>query len=265
MEQTQSPRIMEILERKGLLYQLFTRDLKVKYKNSVLGIFWSLLSPILIVIIYTLVFSVIMRFRSFYPYPLFLLSVWLPWQFMQTSLVLSSTVLLEHGDLLNKIYFPRIYLPLSNILTNLVNFGISMILFFVIRGIYMNSFSYMMLLFPLVIIVHLLFTFGISMLIAAGTVFFRDLRYLLDIFLLLWFFGSPVIYGLEFVPDWLFSIYLLNPFTSIALMYRSVLLGSNMDPQIYWAFLLSLAWAFGALYLGFRVFYRYENAIIKEL
>ena len=258
-------RFEEAWARKGLLLQFFIRDLKIKYKNSVLGVFWSLLSPILIVTIYTLVFSVIMRFQTSYPYPLFLLAVWLPWQFMQTSLVLASTIFIEHGDLMNKIYFPRIYLPLANLLTNLVNFFISMIIFFIVREIYAIPFSKTMLLFPAVIIIHLIFSLGLNLIIASGTVFFRDLRYFLDIFLLLWFFSSPVIYGIEMVPQWLLKFYLLNPFASIAVLYRTILLSASIGPQVYWAFLISAGWAISSLYLGILIFYRYENAIVKEL
>lgn len=260
-----SGRLYELWTRRDLLMQLFVRDLKLKYKNSVLGIFWSLLSPILIVTIYTLVFSVIMRFRTTYPYPVFLLAAWLPWQFMQTSLVLSSTVLIEHGDLLNKIYFPRLYLPLSSLMTQLVNYLISLILFFIVREIFLSGYSTGILLFPVIVLLHVFFTFGVSLLLATGTVFFRDLRYLLDIFLLLWFFASPVIYGMEFVPDWLLSYYMLNPFAVFALLYRGVLLSPVLDPHIYWSLLAAAVWATGFLYMGIRVFHRNENALIKEL
>jgi len=258
-------RFEELWHRRDLLNQLFIRDLKVKYKNSILGVFWSLLSPILIVTIYTLVFSIIMRFRTVYPYPLFLLSVWLPWQFMNTSLVLASSILIEHGDLMNKIYFPRIFLPLANLFTNLINFGISLLLFFILRTYYLNDYSMVILLFPVVLLIHLLFSLGLSLLISMGTVFYRDLRYFLDIFMLMWFFGSPIIYGVELVPDWLLKIYLINPFASFSILYRSVLLSNGYEPQIFWALLISAVWAFGSLYAGIRLFYKYENSMVKEL
>lgn len=257
--------LVEIWNRKELLYQFFIRDLKVKYKSSVLGIFWSLLSPVLIMVIYTLVFSIIMRFKTSYPYPLFLLSVWLPWQFMQTTLIMTSTILIENGDLLNKIYFPRIFLPLSNLFTNLVNFFISMVLFFALRAVFMDLVPLAIFLFPVILLIQILFILGFSLLIATGTVFFRDLRYLLDIFLLLWFFGSPVIYGIEFVPDWLLPYYLLNPFTSMAISYRSILLSPVIDSHVFWTLLVSGIWAIGTLFIGLKIFYRFENAIIKEL
>lgn len=256
-----------LVDYRGLLYSLVIRDLRIKYKSSFLGFFWSLLHPLLMMGVYSIIFSILIRQVVEGPYPIFLLAGILPWLFFAGSLTLTAPSLLASSLLINKVYFPREVIPLSIVLANLVNFVLSIgvfLLFMLPFGIYPGK---ALLLLPLLVLCHLLFTSGLSLLISMGNVYFRDIAHIIDIVLQLWFFSVPIIYSVNFLTkvldERLLALYYLNPMVLYISMYRDIMMYSHFPTFLSW-FIAGLV---GILVfcLGYRVFKRYEYDVVKEL
>lgn len=200
----------EVIAYSELLGNLVARDLKTKYRGSFFGIFWSLLNPLLLMIVYTLVFSVIVRV-NIHPYAVFLLTGLVPWNAFAQSLTSATTSVTDNAGIVRKIYFPLQMLPLSAILANSVNFGINIGLLLVLTAVFHAHFAFTMLLVPILVLLQIAFTFGLGSMLAAGQVYFRDVQYFLSILLTAWFFLTPVVYSLDLVPHRLRPFLAINP------------------------------------------------------
>ena len=200
----------EVIAYSELLSNLIARDLKTKYRGSYLGMFWSLLNPLLLMVVYTLVFSVIVRV-NIHPYAVFLLAGLVPWNAFAMSLTSATNSVVDNAGIVRKIYFPLQILPLSAVLANSVNFAISIGLLAVLTVIFQVSFAPSMLLLPLLILLQMLFTYGLGSILGAAQVYFRDVQYFLGILLTAWFFLTPVVYSLDLVPHRLRLFLSINP------------------------------------------------------
>lgn len=217
--------------------------------------------------VYSVIFSILIRQKVDGPYPIFLLAGILPWLFFTGSLTLTAPSIYGNRLLINKVYFPREILPLAIILSNLVNFILSLFvfMFFIIPfGIYPGV-SFLVL--PVIILCHVLFTVGCGLLLSTANVYFRDLDHIIDVVLQLWFFSVPVIYSLDFIRSmvgegWMF-VYHLNPMVFFISMYRSVLMYDLVPGLGSW--LVICLWGLLVFYAGYRVFKRYEYDLIKEI
>jgi ABC-2 type transport system permease protein len=200
----------EVIAYSELLANLVARDLKTKYRGSFFGIFWSLLNPLLLMLVYTLVFSVIVRV-NIHPYAIFLLTGLVPWNAFAQSLTTATTSVLDNAQIVRKIYFPLQLLPLSAVIAISVNFAINVGLLAILTVVFRAHLGVTMLLLPVLVVVQLAFTFGLSSLLAAAQVYFRDVQYFLGILLTAWFFLTPIVYSLDLVPQRLRPILALNP------------------------------------------------------
>ncbi|MBN1297724.1 ABC transporter permease, partial [bacterium] len=177
-----------------LLGSFTTRNLKLKYQASFLGFLWSLITPLMQMMIYTVVFSVIIRVRVDWPFAVFLLTAQLPWIFFSNCLMMGAGSVIEHGNLIKKVKFPRALIPISTVLSNLINFGITLIVLVgFLVGYDIPLTAHLLLLIPATLILSL-FTLGLTFITAALAVFFRDLFHILEVVLLLWFWAVPVVY-----------------------------------------------------------------------
>src|SRR5574341_1564058 len=183
-----------------LIQSLVSRELKARYRGSVLGFFWSFFNPLLLLIVYTIVFNYILPNRALetQPYALFLFLGLLPWTWFSSSLLEASNVIISGGNLIKKIIFPAEVLPFVSVLANMVHFllGTPIILIFILA--YRVPLSGYALFFPLIVFIQLILTLGFSLLVSSLSVHFRDLRDILANLLTLWFFASPIIYPLTF-------------------------------------------------------------------
>jgi ABC-type polysaccharide/polyol phosphate export permease len=219
----------EIWAYRDLLLNLVKRDLAVRYKRSVLGFGWSFLSPLLMMLVFAIVFQVV-KPLSVRSYPLFVLSALLPWYFLAGSLSGAVRSITGNAQLIDKVYFPREILPLSVVLSNLVNFLLSLAVFLPLALLLGARFSAWTLALPLVIGVQVLLVTGLALLLAALNVFYRDTEVVLDVGLTAWFFLTPIFYELELLPNqflgidvWRF-VYTLNPMATLVTDYRYILL-----------------------------------------
>jgi lipopolysaccharide transport system permease protein len=257
-----------LLQYHELIRNLVIRDLKVRYKNSALGVLWSLMNPLLMMIVFTVVFTIMapVRSASTENYPVFILCGILPWQFFSTSVMGSTVSIVSNAPLIKKVYFPREALPLSVILANLVNFLIALILLFGFILIFRIPLTVWLLYLPVVLLIQLIFTLGIGFFLSTVNVFYRDTQQVMDVVMLAWFFLTPIIYPIQIPPRnyeifgvtldvWRLA-HILNPMTSLIATYR-VILYNGSPPAL--DFLARTAVTAGAVFLiGWLIFNRYS-------
>jgi ABC-type polysaccharide/polyol phosphate export permease len=166
--------LLELWGYRELVRNLVIRDLKVRYRNSMLGILWSLFNPLLMMAVFTVVFTVMTPYSSVKSYPVFVLCGILPWNFFSASVIASIRSIVDNAPLVNKVYFPREILPISVVLANLINFLLALIVLFALMFVFQIPLTRWILLLPVVIMVQLIFTIGISLILATANVFYRD-------------------------------------------------------------------------------------------
>ena len=215
--------LRELYDYRTMITSLVKKNLKSRYKGSVLGFLWTFLIPLLQLVVYTLVFSLIMK-TAYEKYYLFLFVALIPWVFFSSSITEGTGVICTNKDLVNKIYFPREVLPISHVSYLFVNMLLS---FIVVLGVILvtgHGFNPVALLFlPIVMIVEYFLALGITMLLSALNVYFRDLEYIMGIVMMAWQFLSPVMYDTDIVPENLLVIFNLNPMSPIIQCYRDIL------------------------------------------
>ena len=267
-------RLRELYNYRGLIYYLVLRELKVRYKNSVLGFLWSLLNPLAMMLVFTVVFGLLYK-RADGPeqYPIFLLCGLLPWNYFQAGVMGSINSINGNGNLVKKVYFPREVLPLSTILSQLINLLLAFIVLFVALAIFRPHFSAWWLLLPVVILIQTAFMFGLALILSTVNVFYRDMTMIMDVVMLAWFFLTPVFWDVSLLPaaadffgiaiDVRRIYYIVNPMASIINMYRDILYnGYRTDPDF---FLRTTITAVLFLGVGYWFFYRYCGRFGEEV
>ena len=214
--------IKKLFSYRELLYSLTRKELKVKYRGSVLGFFWSLLNPILTMLVYSFVFSILSR-GGVKEFAIFLICALLPFNFLQNSVNQGTGSIISNSNLVNKIYFPREILPLSIVFSNLINYFLELIALFVVLAFMGYKFYLFLYILPVLIFIQIFLVMGMTLLVSALNVFFRDLQHLITIVMMVWFFGTPIIYPLSMVPEH-FQPYMkfINPMTIYAEYYRNI-------------------------------------------
>jgi ABC-type polysaccharide/polyol phosphate export permease len=265
-------RLHELWSYRELVHNLVIRDLKVRYKNSALGVLWSLLNPLMMMLVFTAVFTV-MQGAPVEKFPVFVLVGLLPWQFFADSVSGGTASIVGNSHLINKVYFPREILTISGVLSNLVNFLLALLMLIPILYLFNIPLTAWALLLPLMILIQLMFTLGVSLIVATANVFYRDVHMIISVALLAGFFLTPVFYPLSQLPEsyMLFGVelnvwrlmYYLNPMASIIENYRRILFYSSPHALnfIFRTFITSL----GFLVIGLIVFYRYHNRFGEEI
>jgi ABC-2 type transport system permease protein len=187
----------------------------------VLGVFWSLLNPLLLMLVYTVVFSKIARV-PIPNYPVFLLAGLVPWNAFALGLTNATTSVVDNAGIVRKVYFPLEILPVSAVFSTSVNFLISLVLLAALTLIFGVHLGLSVLLLPVLIVLQVAFTIGLGSLLAAFDVFFRDVQYFLSVLLIVWFFGTPVVYSLDLVPATLRPYFEANPMAWLISCYQSL-------------------------------------------
>lgn len=213
----------------SLLKKLTLREIKARYKQSFLGLFWVVLNPFFQMLIMSFVFSNILgRLADItVPYPVFLYAGLLPWTFFNLSLGSSMDVFNQNSSLIKKIYFPRQILVLSTMLAKAFDFVLASLIFFGLMVYYGVPFSWYILLFIPIYILHFIFTYSLALLLASLNLFYRDIQYLFNLVLTLWFYLTPILYSVEFFPERYRWIFKFNPMSVFINAYRQVLLGGD--------------------------------------
>jgi lipopolysaccharide transport system permease protein len=205
-----------------LFRSLLSRNIKTRYRGSALGIFWTLLNPAVMMVIYTVVFSLIVRI-PIQPYALFLLAGLVPWIAFTQGLSTSAVSILASAPLVKKVYFRLELLPLAEVMTAGVSLVISFGLVLVGLLVYRRGVDVVWLALPLLVLLQLVFTGALGLILASLTCYFRDVEYLLNLSLLVLFYATPIIYPRSLVPHRLVPIVQINPLAWLAQAYQSVI------------------------------------------
>jgi lipopolysaccharide transport system permease protein len=260
--------LRKLVRYRGLIQTLVVRDLKARYRGSVLGFFWSFFNPLLLLLIYSFVFTQVLvgvHSREMEPYALFMFCGILPWTWFSSSLLESSNTLIAGGNLIKKVLFPAEVLPIVTVLANMVHFflGLPILVAFLIY--YQRPVDPVELLwFPVIVLVQLILTTGLALFLSAMTVHFRDLKDLLGNLVTLWFFATPIIYPMLEAPANMRWWLNLNPMTHIMISYQEVLFFPG--PHGHWKWLLALLAASIAVFLvGYFVFDRLRDSFAEEV
>ena len=246
-----------------MIVSLVKRDLKGRYKGSALGFLWTFLNPLFQLLVYTMVFSVIMR-AGIDDYYIFLFVALIPWIFFSTSVAGGASCILSQQDMVKKIYFPREVLPIAYVTSLFINMLLSFCVVFVI--LFLTGYSVKvlgMLCLPLIMIVEYILALGIVMIVSAATVYLRDLEYLLSIIMMAWQFLTPVMYSLDMVPAEVRWIFGFNPMTPIINAYRDILYYGKV-PELQTLVLASVIGVILFL-IGWFVFDKLQRKFVEEL
>lgn len=236
------------------------RDLKVRYKQTVIGVAWSVIRPLLTMIIFTIVFGKIAKLPSEgnAPYAIMVFAAMLPWQFFANSLSESSNSLVGNANLITKVYFPRIIIPASTVIVSLVDFLISFGLFIVLMIYYQFIPSINILLLPMFLLLAFFTSFGIGLYITALNVKYRDFRYIIPFIVQFGLYISPVGFSSSVIPEKYRLIYSLNPMVGVIDGFRWAILGES---NIHWSgFTLSVIITFLILFYAIRYFRNMEKS-----
>jgi ABC-type polysaccharide/polyol phosphate export systems, permease component len=246
-----------------MIYSLVKRDLRGRYKGSVLGFLWTFLNPLFQLIIYTLVFSVILK-TGISNYYLFLFVALVPWLFFSTSLTAGASCIWAQQDMVKKIYFPREVLPISFVISQFINMLLTFIIIFIViifSGIGINLLAILYL--PIIMLIEFVLALGFTMLTSALTVYFRDLEYILGIISMAWMYLTPIIYSQESVPDEIMPIFNLNPITPVIIAFRDILYYKRVPEMntLYQAILMGIV----VLVIGCYSFSKLKRHFAEEL
>ena len=260
--------LRRLLRYRGLIQSLVARELKARYRGSVLGFFWSFVNPLLLLLIYTFVFTTVLagtRPVEIEPYALFMFCGILPWTWFSSSLTEAAGSLISGGNLIKKVLFPAEILPIVSVLANMVHFFLGLPILVAFLIIFRHPPDAVGLLwFPVVVFVQLLFTSGLGLALAALSVHFRDIRDILANLLTFWFFATPIIYPMQMAPSLGRTLLNLNPFTHLAISYQEILFYRGAIG--HWKWLLALGFASVLLFLaGFFLFDRLRDSFAEEV
>jgi ABC-type polysaccharide/polyol phosphate export permease len=251
---------------RGLIQSLVARELKARYRGSVLGFFWSFINPLALLLIYSFIFKYVLPRGDdkLPPYEVFLFCGLLPWTWFSSSLLESSGILISSGNLIKKVLFPAEVLPAVTVLANMVHFflGLPILFAFIVyNGIPLHINELLWL--PVVILVQLILTLGFALILSALTVHFRDLRDILGNLITFWFFATPIIYRYTDQPT-LMRWLNLNPFTHIAITYQEILYFPGPVGHARWLLVLG-AISIVFFLFGYFVFDRLRDTFAEEV
>ena len=245
-----------------LLSELIARDIKIKYRKSVLGVLWTFLNPLFMMIILSIVFMNLFRFDIEY-FPVYLLSGQLIFNFYSESTNTSMSAIMDNGPLIKKIYVPKYLFVLSRVSSSTINLLASFTALICVMLAMRVEFHYMVLLAPIPLFLLIVFSLGVGLILSAITVKFRDVMHLYSVFVTALMYLTPVIYPMSILPEWLEPIVRLNPITNILQMFRNVMLYNTLPD------LMSIAMAIVEcavmLSLGLYVFYKNQDEFILNI
>lgn len=259
--------IRDIYKWRELLWQMVGREVKARYKQSILGYFWVILNPLAQMLVMSFAFSVIMRIPTYsagnIPYSVFLFTALLPWILFSNSLGSASASLVGAGSLITKIYFPRTILVMATIIAKIIDFLFATTILIIYMIAYHMPINLNILWVIPIFFIQQIFTLGLSLFFAAANLLYRDIQYLLAMILLLWMYLTPVIYSSDMIPEKYRIIYQLNPMAIIINAYRQVILGGG-EPK-YSSIIIAFFVSFITLFIGFSYFKSREKIFADNI
>ena len=249
--------LKELWAYRELLWVLTLRDVKVRYKQTVLGVAWAVIQPVMTMVVFTIFFGRLAQMPSDgFPYPVFVYAALLPWTFFANAVGNAGNSLVGSANLVSKVYFPRLVIPLASVGAGLIDFAISAVILLLLMLVYGVGWSLNLLAAPFLALAVVFTALGVGTLLSALNVAYRDFRYVIPFLVQLWLFATPVVYPASLVPErwqWLFY---LNPMAGLIEGFRSVFLGKAFDVP---ALAISMAVAVAVFLAGVFYFEKVER------
>ncbi len=245
-----------------LLKTSVKKEVRSKYKNSFLGIVWSFLNPLLQIMVYAIIFSLILKNKQEH-YAVFLCAGIIPWTFFSIAINKSAFTMIENGNIIKKVYFPREIIPISVVIAETINFLISTIIilgFVIIGGIGITKY---LLLYPIILIAQYLVIISISFVVSSVCVYFRDLQHFIGIILQLLFYATPIVYSQDSIPHEYQWILKINPMTYIINSYRDIFYYQKSIEVIPIIILIFIGIA--ACFVGYKIFNKLQKGFAEQL
>lgn len=252
----------ELYAYREMIKSLVHKELRGRYKESALGFFWSLLIPLFQLVIYTIVFSIFMK-SEIENFSMFLFVALIPWFFFNSCISNASMSVVQQKNLVEKIYFPRLILPLSAVISYFINMMLSFVVVLIALvisgiGIKIDAFVYL----PLIFFIEFIMGAGVALLFSALTVYFRDLEYILTIITMAWMYMTPILYPLEMVPERIRKYLYLNPMTSVTIAYRDILYYQKVPDVTTLSY--AIIWGAITLIAGWVAFQKLQRNFVEE-
>lgn len=255
--------LVAMFRYRQLLRTLVAKDLKLKYRGSILGFLWSLLNPLLMIAVYTVAFTYILK-MPIEGFVFYLMLGLLAWTFFVNSALMASGAIVDNGSLVKSVFFPRAILPVAAVLFNFAQYLLTVLVFVpILLALYRVPLSAPMLLYPVFLVLQLLFTIGVALVLATATAFFRDVRHFLEIGLAALFWVTPIVYQLDMISPALRTPILLSPMAPYIVAYHTIFFYRTWPGAEVWA--LAIAYAFVTLTAGALLMLRHEDKFSEQI
>lgn len=251
--------VTEVYQNRELIWALALKDIRVRYKRSALGFLWALLNPLFMMIILAVVFSSVMHIGTGH-YAVFLICALLPWTFFTQALAYAVESMVSNGDLLKKIHVDKSVFPVAAVLSNVINFAFSLITMVLVLLVLRFPFHWTWIYLPVPFLALILFALGCGFFLAMANVFLRDVGQTLQVVLSAWFYVSPVIYTLDFVPQRYRIFFRFNPMVYILDGFRVAIYFGQLPS--YGNMAMTVGCALFALIVGYYLFRRYQDTLV---
>ncbi len=254
--------IQNFMKFQPLLSELISRDIKIKYRKSVLGVLWTLLNPLLMMIVLSVVFSNLFRF-DIENFPLYLLSGQIIFNFYNDATSTAMTAIIGNAALIKKVYVPKYLFVISRVFSSFINLMASFTALMLVMIATRAELHWTVILSLIPLALLMLLSLGIGLILAALTVKFRDIMHLYSVFTTVLIYLTPVIYPMSILPEWLEKIVLLNPLTNILMMFRDVMINNTLFD--FWALIVAIVETIFFMVMGLYIFYKNQDQFILNI
>ena len=256
---------IELYQYRELIKNLTLRDIKLKYKGSILGYLWSLINPLMMMVVYYFVFVKVFKTEGIPNFPVYILVGILPWMFFQGSLMVSTQSISSNAGLIKKIYFPREIFPLTNIFSNFYTYVTAMPIILLALIIFKIKFTPYLLLLPVVLFFFILMTTGFCLALSALNVIYRDVQHFVEIIFMAWMYMTPIVYSIYTVPENLRPFLYLNPLTSVINCIRNSTMNGMYGTFNWGEFAIVVVSSLVILYIGQTIFSKIHKRFAEEI
>lgn len=255
-------KIKEIYKYRHMLVTLVKQDINGRYKGSFFGFLWTLLNPLFMLFVYSIVFQFVFR-SGIEHYSVYLFICLMPWNAFSNSIFMGTTCASNNASILKKVYFPREVLPLSVAISNTIQYFFSAVIIFIALLVSGVGITWYALLLPVIVLIQFIFTLGLIFFLSAINVYVRDVQYMMNPIMMIWMYACPILYSISMIPERFINIYRLNPMVNIMEAYQSILYAQTWPN--FKALGITLLVAFVVLILGYLVFNKLQRRFAEEV
>lgn len=252
----------EIYNYRHMLITLVKQDINGRYKGSFLGFMWTLLNPLLMLAVYSLVFQFIFK-SGIEHYSVYLFICLMPWNTFANSIAVGTVCVTNNASILKKVYFPREVMPLAVVISNTIQYFFSAVIIFIALLVSGVGISWTALFLPLIVLVQAIFTLGVILILSATNVYVRDIQYIMNPVMMIWMYACPILYSINMVPEKFLSLYMLNPMTRIMKAYQDILYNKTLPDfaSLGIVFAVSII----VFIIGYLVFKKLQRRFAEEV